>query len=67
MSKIISAAHSDAACVLRTKKTTVNSYTPRQSAIAAESSAIASVVWTTVLTALDHKICNLLKIQEVHL
>lgn len=36
-------------------------YTPRQSAIAAESRAVAGAAWTTALPALDHKTLNTLK------
>lgn len=40
-------------------------YTPRQSAIAAESRAVAGAAWTTALSLLDHKTRNPLMFREV--
>jgi len=45
--------------------TSEGGYTPRQSAIAAESLAVAGVAWTTALWPVDHKTPNRLKTQEV--
>jgi hypothetical protein len=62
-----------ARCIIRglkmaiapTQITSEKRYTPRQSAIAAESRAVAGAAWTTALPSVDHKTHNLLKAQEV--
>lgn len=54
-----------AKAIAPTQKQSRNGYTPRQSAIAAESRAVAGSAWTTALPLVDHKTHNLLKTQEV--